>query len=410
MCRGVERAGFAARALPLADGGEGTLDALLGSLPGTRLHGDGDRPGRRRRRGRVGGARGRHRRRRDGARERPRARRAQRPADGDDLRHRRADRRRDRPRLPPRHRRRRRLGDGRRRPRRARGALLVAPRRRGARRLRRDDRLPRRPGAVRPPEGRLGGRDRRCSRGACAALAERLPRHAGCRRSRASRARAPPAVSAAVSRRSAPGSSPGFDVVADAVGFPAALAASSAVITGEGRVDLSTLSGKVVARVLEAARAPDRPAAVIAGAIAPGLDLGVPARRSPRWEAATRSAMRRSSSRRPPSPSRRSSERLGDVRDDHERAGRVVGDVLADRAEQEPLRRAEPARADDEELGSRRPARASTAGGATFDRERLDRRRSARGKSQSSASRSTSSAWCSAATKASGVAAKASPT
>ena len=37
MCRGVERAGFAARALPLADGGEGTLDALLGSLPGTRL-------------------------------------------------------------------------------------------------------------------------------------------------------------------------------------------------------------------------------------------------------------------------------------------------------------------------------------------------------------------------------------
>ena len=36
MCRGVERAGFAARALPLADGGEGTLDALLGSLPGTR--------------------------------------------------------------------------------------------------------------------------------------------------------------------------------------------------------------------------------------------------------------------------------------------------------------------------------------------------------------------------------------
>ena len=34
MCRGVERAGFEARPLPLADGGEGTLDAILGSLRG----------------------------------------------------------------------------------------------------------------------------------------------------------------------------------------------------------------------------------------------------------------------------------------------------------------------------------------------------------------------------------------
>jgi len=70
---------------------------------------------------------------------------------------------------------------------------------------------------------------------------------------------------------------PGFDVVADAVGFPAALAASAAVITGEGRVDLSTLSGKVVARVLAAARAAGRPAAVVAGAIEPGVGLGAPA-------------------------------------------------------------------------------------------------------------------------------------
>ena len=37
MCRGVARAGPDARALPLADGGEGTLDALLGSLAGRRL-------------------------------------------------------------------------------------------------------------------------------------------------------------------------------------------------------------------------------------------------------------------------------------------------------------------------------------------------------------------------------------
>ncbi len=69
---------------------------------------------------------------------------------------------------------------------------------------------------------------------------------------------------------------PGFDVVGDAVGFSAALAASSGVITGEGRVDLSTMSGKVVGRVLAAAHAGFRPAAVVAGAIAPGLDLGVP--------------------------------------------------------------------------------------------------------------------------------------
>jgi glycerate 2-kinase len=67
---------------------------------------------------------------------------------------------------------------------------------------------------------------------------------------------------------------PGFDVVADAVGFADALAAAGAVITGEGKVDRSTLSGKVVARVLEAARAAGLPAAVVAGTIEPGVDLG----------------------------------------------------------------------------------------------------------------------------------------
>ena len=36
MCRGVERAGLEARALPLADGGEGTLTAILDSSPGMR--------------------------------------------------------------------------------------------------------------------------------------------------------------------------------------------------------------------------------------------------------------------------------------------------------------------------------------------------------------------------------------
>ena len=70
----------------------------------------------------------------------------------------------------------------------------------------------------------------------------------------------------------------GFDVVAEATGFGAALEASSAVLTGEGKVDASTLTGKAVARVLAAARAANRPAAVIAGAIARRIDLGVPAR------------------------------------------------------------------------------------------------------------------------------------
>ena len=66
---------------------------------------------------------------------------------------------------------------------------------------------------------------------------------------------------------------PGFDVVAGAVGFHDALSASSAVLTGEGKVDVSTFSGKVVARVLEAAGAEGRPAGIVAGAIAAGLDL-----------------------------------------------------------------------------------------------------------------------------------------
>ena len=70
----------------------------------------------------------------------------------------------------------------------------------------------------------------------------------------------------------------GFDVVAAATGFGAALEASSALITGEGKVDASTLTGKVVARVLDAARIAGRPAAVIAGAIVPAVALEVPAR------------------------------------------------------------------------------------------------------------------------------------
>ena len=71
----------------------------------------------------------------------------------------------------------------------------------------------------------------------------------------------------------------GFDVVANATGFEAALEASSAVLTGEGKVEMSsTLTGKAVARVLDAARAAEQQAAVIAGAIARGFELSAPAR------------------------------------------------------------------------------------------------------------------------------------
>ncbi len=69
----------------------------------------------------------------------------------------------------------------------------------------------------------------------------------------------------------------GFDVVAEAVGFAPALQECSAVITGEGKVDASTLSGKVVARVVAASRELARPVAVVTGELADGIELdGVP--------------------------------------------------------------------------------------------------------------------------------------
>ena len=185
MCRGVARAGLEARALPLADGGEGTLDALLGSLPGTRLTATVTGPD-----GRPVEAEWAALEDGTGIVEMARASGLALVERNDPLTattfgtgeliaaaldH---GCRRD-------HRRRRRLGNSRWRPRRARRALLVAPRRRGARRLRRDDPLPGRAGAVRPSERRLGGGDRavgRPPRGARRAI----PRHEGRRCSEAS--------------------------------------------------------------------------------------------------------------------------------------------------------------------------------------------------------------------------------
>jgi glycerate kinase len=61
---------------------------------------------------------------------------------------------------------------------------------------------------------------------------------------------------------------PGFDVVADAVELEPALDGADLVCTGEGRLDASSLAGKVVGGVLEWAQELGVPAAVIAGQVA----------------------------------------------------------------------------------------------------------------------------------------------
>jgi glycerate kinase len=59
---------------------------------------------------------------------------------------------------------------------------------------------------------------------------------------------------------------PGFDVVADAVGLPELLTGADLVVTGEGRLDATSLEGKVVGGVLEWARELGTPhVAVIVG-------------------------------------------------------------------------------------------------------------------------------------------------
>jgi glycerate kinase len=69
---------------------------------------------------------------------------------------------------------------------------------------------------------------------------------------------------------------PGFDVVAEAAGFRGALAGADLVVTGEGRLDETSLAGKVVGRVLEAAAGAGTPAAVIAGQVVEGLEPRLP--------------------------------------------------------------------------------------------------------------------------------------
>jgi glycerate kinase len=62
---------------------------------------------------------------------------------------------------------------------------------------------------------------------------------------------------------------PGFDLVAERVGLQERLAEADLVVTGEGLVDATSSTGKVVGRVLECARAAGVEALVIAGDVAP---------------------------------------------------------------------------------------------------------------------------------------------
>ena len=67
---------------------------------------------------------------------------------------------------------------------------------------------------------------------------------------------------------------PGFDLVAERVGLQERLAAADLVVTGEGLVDATSLTGKVVGRVLDRARAAGTEALVVAGDVAPGTSIG----------------------------------------------------------------------------------------------------------------------------------------
>ena len=62
---------------------------------------------------------------------------------------------------------------------------------------------------------------------------------------------------------------PGFDLIAGRVGFAERLAGADLVATGEGLVDATSATGKVVGRVLEHARAAGVEALVVAGDVAP---------------------------------------------------------------------------------------------------------------------------------------------
>lgn len=63
---------------------------------------------------------------------------------------------------------------------------------------------------------------------------------------------------------------PGADWIAEQVGLDAAISAADLVVTGEGRLDATTTTGKVVGRVLKAAQQRGRATAVVVGSVVPG--------------------------------------------------------------------------------------------------------------------------------------------
>jgi glycerate kinase len=65
---------------------------------------------------------------------------------------------------------------------------------------------------------------------------------------------------------------PGIDLVLDTIRFDAHLADADLVLTGEGRLDAQTLGGKAVAGVARRARAAGVPVGALVGALAPDLD------------------------------------------------------------------------------------------------------------------------------------------
>jgi len=67
----------------------------------------------------------------------------------------------------------------------------------------------------------------------------------------------------------------GFDVVADAVGLHPRLVGATLVVTGEGRLDATSWSGKVVGGVVATAAELGRPVLVVAGAVDPGWRSGL---------------------------------------------------------------------------------------------------------------------------------------
>ncbi|NYI77533.1 glycerate kinase [Nocardioides panzhihuensis] len=69
----------------------------------------------------------------------------------------------------------------------------------------------------------------------------------------------------------------GFELVADAVGLASAIAGADLVITGEGRLDTQSLGGKTPVGVMRLAQAHDVPVVVIAGDVSQGADQAIAA-------------------------------------------------------------------------------------------------------------------------------------